>query len=74
MGVVENISYDKFPGQAEDKGRRVKVCFNYDSSKVIGGVIVRDDLEKPGLMIIRLDDNRYVLSTECMYSYEQTGD
>lgn len=68
MGVVKGISYDKFPAQGDYLGKRVKVCFEYDTSKVMEGEVVRDDKEAPGRLIIRLDDGRYVLSTECMYS------
>lgn len=68
MGVVDNISYDNFPKQGSYVGRPVSVCFNYDTSKTILGKIVRDDAEAPGLLIIQLDDGRFVLATECMYS------
>ncbi len=36
--------------------------------KLFYGVIVRDDKEEPGEKIIKLDDGRYVLATECQYS------
>jgi hypothetical protein len=68
MGIVENISHDKFPKQGRYIGQSVSVCFNYDTSKTISGKIVRDDAEAPGLLIIQLDDDRFVLATECMYS------
>jgi hypothetical protein len=67
MGVVTNVSMDKFPKQGDFLGKRVNVCFNYDSEKEIGGVIVRDDDEEPFRTIIKLNDGRYVLATECMY-------
>lgn len=68
MGVVRNIDFDSFPTQSRDVGSVVEVCFHYDPSRKIRGVIVRDDTEEPGRMIIRLGDGRYVLSTECQYS------
>ena len=68
MGVVAGISYDKFPKQCQLM--RVKVCFNYDTDNSIGGVFVRDDLEEPYIGIIKLDDGRYVLTTECQYSFK----
>jgi hypothetical protein len=71
MGVVPNISHDKFPQQGKFLNQRVQVCFNYDTSKLIGGAIVRDDTEEPGREIIKLDDGRYVLSTECQYSIDR---
>lgn len=68
MGVVDNIGYRKFPKQGAFMGKEVTVCFNYDTSETISGVVVRDDAEEPGKMIIQLVDGRYVLSTECQYS------
>lgn len=67
MGVHQNIGYDKFPKQGGWLGRRVNVCFNYDTSKSIFGTIVRDDREEPGQTIIKLDDGRYVEASECQY-------
>lgn len=67
MGSVSNIAIDKFPPQGKYLGKPVEVCFNYDTTKSIKGVCVRDDTELPGLMIIKLEDNRYVLSTECQW-------
>lgn len=49
-------------------GRRVKVCFHYDTRQTVCGTVVRDDSEHPWKTIIRLDDGRYVLSTECQYT------
>jgi len=74
MGVVENVDYDKFPRQGVFAGRRARVCFRYDTSRAIMGTIVRDDNEEPFRTIIRLDDGRFVLATECMYSPERTGE
>lgn len=69
MGVVDNISSWRIPSQGAFLGRRVKVCFNYDTSVLIRGVVVRDDAEAPGRMIIKLDTGFYVLSTECQYQF-----
>ena len=68
MGVVTNISLLEFPRQGRHLGKRVRVCFNYEPEFTILGTVVRDDAEDPGLTIIKLDDNRHVLSTECQYS------
>jgi hypothetical protein len=73
MGVVETIDYDRFPKQNERVGSRVDVVFRYDTTRRIGGVLVRDDFEEPWQTIIALDDGRYVLSTECQYSYADFG-
>lgn len=67
MGNVSNVDIDKFPVQGTYLGKPVEVCFNYNIFSTIKGVCVRDDTELPGLMIIKLDDNRYVLSTECQW-------
>jgi hypothetical protein len=63
------ITHDKFPEQSSWLGRDVLVCFDYDTAHTISGVIVRCDAVEPGKMIIYLGDGRYVLSTECQYSF-----
>jgi regulation of enolase protein 1 (concanavalin A-like superfamily) len=68
MGCVKSISHSAFPRQSEYVTAPVKVCFHYDSTHHIGGIIVRDDREDPWVTIIRLDDGRLVLATECQYS------
>lgn len=68
MGCVENITAKTSPEQDEWLGKRTLVCFHYDPSAMIGGVIVRRDGEAPFKTIIKLDDGRYVLTTECMHS------
>ena len=68
MGVVPGIGFDRFPAQGKFLGLRVKVCFNYETARTIGGKVIRDDAEEPGLMLIQLDDGRVVQSTECQYS------
>lgn len=68
MGIEKNVGFDKFPKQRNELGREVNVCFNYDTSKIIKGKIVRDDAEKPSRTIIQLSDGRYILGIECHYS------
>lgn len=68
MGTAPNIAHDRFPKQGQYVGRLVKVCFNYDTSHVIEGTVVRDDTEEPGELIIQLDDGRFVRAKECMWS------
>jgi hypothetical protein len=68
MGVANNISKNQFPIQGNWLNKRTKVCFNYDLSVIIMGTIIRDDLEKPYVTIILLDNGRVVLATECMHS------
>lgn len=67
MAVHPNIYDDKFPKQGSWLNQPVSVCFNYDTSKQMTGRIVREDAETPGVMIIALDNGRFVLSTECQY-------
>lgn len=75
MGVEHNVGIDHFPKQGSWQGLRTKVCFRYDTSRIIMGTVVRDDAEAPWKTIIRLDDGRFVLSTECMHSPEpETGE
>ena len=68
MGAVGNITMRGFPRQGSYLGKRVRVCFHYDTADWTSGTVVRDDAEEPGRTIIRLDDGRYVLATECQYT------
>jgi hypothetical protein len=68
MGVVENISADRWPRQGENLGARVEVCFHYDTSKMVSGIILRDDRDEPFRTIIQLDTGRVVLGVECQYT------
>ncbi|MGH3924414.1 MAG: hypothetical protein ACRDTT_16390 [Pseudonocardiaceae bacterium] len=68
MGSRRNVDVDSFPVQGTHLGKDVVVCFNYDTTTRLPGRIVRNDNEHPWVTIIALDDGRYVLSTECMYS------
>jgi hypothetical protein len=68
VGVHNNIGYERFPKQGDFLGRKVNVCFDYDTSKTIRGMVVRDDKEEPGTLLIRLTDDRIVNATECQYS------
>lgn len=67
MGVHKNIGINKFPKQGSFLGKKCSVCFNYNDSQVIPGVIVRDDIEDPGTTLIKLEDGRIVNATECQY-------
>lgn len=68
MGMVENISADRWPRQSGLLGARASVCFHYDTSRLFDGVLLRSDVEAPWLTIIQLDNGRVVLGTECQYS------
>lgn len=73
MGVVRTIDYDHFPKQEDENytyprlGKRVEVCYKYDTTKKHMGTIVRDDIEYPGETIIKLDNGRYLRGVECQY-------
>lgn len=69
MGYHPFIDHNNFPAQHENVGKLVSVTFNYDTTRLIDGKIVREDLASPYVMIIQLVDGRYVLSTECQYSF-----
>lgn len=69
MGVVANITADKFPKQSDKINRRVSVCYHLDISKCQKGIVVRDDIEAPHVTIFKLDNGRYVLATECQYAF-----
>tara|TARA_Y100000310_G_C20166582_1_gene571629 strand:+ start:23 stop:247 length:225 start_codon:yes stop_codon:yes gene_type:complete len=73
MGVVTNVGFTEWPKQGSMLHERVRVCFRYDTTQEIGGRIVRDDSEKPGMTIIALDDGRFVRATECMYTLDRFG-
>lgn len=68
MGCVQEVGADAYPDQAPYT--KVKVCFNYDTSRVFSGRTIRDDMTPPGRTIIQLDDGRVVLGVECQYSLE----
>lgn len=67
MGVIENIDIDRFPKQGSWFGAHVEVCFKFDTSRTIKGVVVRDDREDPYRTAIKLGDGRYLLATECQF-------
>jgi hypothetical protein len=68
MGAINNIGFGIYPKQSDDLGKRVIVIYNYDKTKMDFGRIIRDDIEDPSKTIIKLDDDRILLSTECQYS------
>jgi hypothetical protein len=68
MGIAANVGRRTFPKQGSLAGRSVRVAFHYDLTDTIAGVVVRDDLQEPFRTIIRLDDGRHVLGTECQFT------
>lgn len=71
MGVHPNVNptAGRFPKQSEWVGMRVEVCFHYDTSRTVGGTVVRDDREPPHEMLIQLDDGPVVRSVECQHTH-----
>lgn len=69
MGCHPNITATKMPKAGAFVGMRTIVHFHYDLDVGFPATVVRDDREAPFLTIIRLDDGRHVLSTECQYSH-----
>jgi hypothetical protein len=67
MGCVDNITAEKYPRQGAYLNSRVRVCFQYDTTEMFLGVVIRDDAESPGHMIIKLDNGRVLLATECQW-------
>jgi len=57
-----------FPKQGTYLNKRVDVCCDCNTRNTIPGIIVRDDAEEPYTTIIKLDNGKYVLATECQYS------
>jgi len=73
MAAQKNVGYDTFPKQGTFLNQTVAVVFHYDTTRTLFGVVVRDDCEEPGLMIIKLDDGRHVMATECQYQLVKSG-
>lgn len=67
MGCHPNISDTKFPKQGRYLNKPMRVLFNY-SDPELRGMMVRDDMEEPFISIIKLEDGRHVLTSECQYS------
>ena len=68
MGTSGTVGFNRFPKQGRLKDRLVRVCFDYDTTQTIDGIVIRDDTEEPGILIIQLTDGRVVLATECQYT------
>ncbi len=89
-GTHPKISRSNFPEQGKHLGKRVYVAFHYgDDGQFISpepweagtleGTIVRDDVEDgsrghPRRTIIRIDDGRHVLATECQCGIKEDHD
>ncbi len=63
----KNISSDRYPKQGSYLNKRVGVIFNFEMECEIEGEVIRDDIEHPWSMIIKLDNGWVVSSIECQY-------
>jgi hypothetical protein len=68
MGFAANVGRHMFPEQGSLLGKSVRVAFRYNLADTVAGVVVRDDVQEPFRTIIRLDDGRHVLGTECQFA------
>jgi transcriptional regulator with XRE-family HTH domain len=71
MGSVSTITATTFPKQSKYLFRRCTVSFHYDFDHGIPGVIVRDDKEEPYRTIIQIGEGRFILASECQYSFSK---
>lgn len=69
MGAIKEIDINKYPEQTSLVGKKVNICFHYNTDAMIEGICVREDVGNPYVMIFMLSDGRFVLSTECQYTY-----
>jgi hypothetical protein len=72
MGVHPNVNPlanpPVWPKQGALVGQPVRLCFNYQASKAVSGVCVRDDVEAPYVTLFKLASGEHVLATECQYA------
>lgn len=64
---IKNIGFGIYPKQGNDIGKRVIITYNHDWTIFEHGIIIRDDIEEPFMTVIKLDDDRVLLGTECQY-------
>jgi len=67
MGNIRSISHDKFPEQGKLLNKNVNVIFHYDSRHIVKGKVIRDDIEYPFVTIIKIGNDKYILTSECQY-------
>ena len=67
LPMSSNVDFYNYPKQGEFCGMRVRVCFGFESEKLIEGFCLRNDAEQPFMTLIRLSDGRIVTGDECHY-------
>lgn len=68
MGEYKYLGVEKYPKQDPlliDK--KVVVMLAFDSKRPLRGRVLRADAELPREVVIKLDDDRIVLGSECSY-------
>jgi len=68
MGIVKGVSFSDYPIQGSNLGKRVSICYNYNSALRHEGVCIRDDMGEPFRTIFQLDNGRVLDAVECMWS------
>lgn len=75
MSFHPNISAEQFV--AQDKkliNQSVVVMFQYESAKPRRGTIVRADAQSPFVTIIQMENNQFILGSECSYKIAAHAD
>ena len=65
--LPSHVQKKDFPKQGEWLGKLVNVKFFGDRKTMVLGIVIREDVEPPGLTLIRLHDGRVVTGTEVRY-------
>ena len=72
--LYENVTSSRFPEQCEGRlNRKVFAMFHDNLMARVEGRLVRCDTEMPFVTIIRLNDGRHILDTECIFEYEDNA-
>ena len=72
--LYENVTSSRFPKQCEARlNRKVFALFHDDLMLRVPGTLVRCDEEMPYVTILKLDDGRFILDTECIFEYEDNA-
>ncbi|MHA7878805.1 MAG: hypothetical protein ACX931_03370 [Saccharospirillum sp.] len=68
MSRYKYVGKERYPKQdTELRGHSVVVMLEYDSRKPQRGEVLRADAEPPHEVVIRLEDGRIVLGSECTF-------
>lgn len=70
---MPKIGKDAYPEQFDSVGARVLAAFDYDVANPLPATVLRDDAEEPFRTVLRLDDGRIVMGSECQWSKAPSG-